>query len=88
MEIKKLTIEVPLDLLERATGASGQGITPTIRRGLELVAASGAYGRLRDLKGKIKDPPRVMNAGGKPVVGTKTVVVSLDVHSATLPMRS
>lgn len=54
MKIKKLTIEVPEDLLKRATAASGQGITPTIRRGLELVAASGTYARLRDLKGKVK----------------------------------
>jgi len=54
MKVKKLTIEVPEDLLERATTALGQGITPTIRRGLELVAASGAYARLRDLKGKVK----------------------------------
>ena len=54
MKVKKLTIEVPEDLLERATAVSGQGITPTIRRGLELVAASGAYARLRDLKGKVK----------------------------------
>ena len=54
MKVKKLTIEVPEDLLERATAASGQGITPTIRRGLELVAASGAYARLRGLKGKVK----------------------------------
>jgi hypothetical protein len=54
MKAKKLTIEVPKDLLERATAASGQGITPTIRRGLELVAASGAYARLRALRGKVK----------------------------------
>ena len=54
MEIKKLTIEVPRELLERATVASGEGITPTIRRGLELVAISGAYARLRALKGKVK----------------------------------
>ena len=54
MKVKKLTIEVPEDLLERATAASGQGITPTIRRGLELVAASGVYARLRGLKGKVK----------------------------------
>jgi len=54
MKVKKLTIEVPEDLLRRATTASRQGITPTIRRGLELVAASGAYSRLRDLKGKVK----------------------------------
>ncbi|HLF86433.1 MAG TPA: hypothetical protein VI584_05070 [Nitrospiria bacterium] len=54
MKLKKLTVEVPNDLLERAIAASGQGITPTIRRGLELVAASGAYARLRGLKGKVK----------------------------------
>ena len=54
MKVKKVTIEVPEDLLERATEASGQGITPTIRRGLELLAASGAYARLRRLKGKVK----------------------------------
>ena len=54
MELKKITIEVPADLLERATTASGQGITPTIRRGLELVASSAAYARLRQMKGKVK----------------------------------
>ena len=54
MELKKITIEVPAHLLERATNASGQGITPTIRRGLELVASSAAYARLRRMKGKVK----------------------------------
>ena len=54
MGLKKLTIQVPEELLERATAASGQGITPTIRRGLELMAASVAYAKLRRLKGKVK----------------------------------
>jgi hypothetical protein len=54
MKLKKLTVEVPADLLARATTATGQGITPTIRRGLELVAAGHAYAALRDLKGKVK----------------------------------
>lgn len=55
MELKKITIEVPAaDLLERATAASGQGITPTICRGLELVGSSAAYARLRQMKGKVK----------------------------------
>ena len=54
MGLKKLTIQVPEELLERATAASRQGITPTIRRGLELMAASGAYAKLRRLKGKVK----------------------------------
>jgi len=52
--LKKLTIQVPAELLERATAASGEGITPTIRRGLELMAASGAYAKLRRLRGKVK----------------------------------
>ncbi len=54
MKVKKLTVEVPSDLLERATTATGQGITPTIRRGLELVAASGAYANLRKRRGRVK----------------------------------
>ncbi len=54
MRRKKLTLEVPEDLLNRATKATGEGITPTVRRGLELVAASGAYAKLRALKGKLK----------------------------------
>jgi len=54
MALKKLTMEIPEELLERATSASGQGITPTVRRGLELVAASGAYAKLRRLRGKVK----------------------------------
>ncbi len=53
-QLKKLTIEVPAELLERATTASGKGVTPTVRRGLELVAAGGAYGRLRRFRGKIR----------------------------------
>jgi hypothetical protein len=52
--VRKLTIEVPADLLARATTASGEGVTPTVRRGLELVAAGGAYGRLRRFRGKVK----------------------------------
>ncbi len=54
MKLKKLTLEVPEDLLERAKSATGQGITQTIRRGLEMVAASRAYAQLRSLKGKVK----------------------------------
>lgn len=53
-KLKKITLEVPDEILQRATAVTGQGITPTIRKGLELVAASGAYAQLRSLKGKIK----------------------------------
>jgi hypothetical protein len=54
VKTKKLTLEVPQELLEKATHVTGEGITPTIRKGLELVAASGAYAKLRSLKGKVK----------------------------------
>jgi hypothetical protein len=39
-ELKKVTVMLPADLLERATMATGKGITPTIREGLEAMAAS------------------------------------------------
>lgn len=54
MKVKKITLEVPEVLLRQATKASGQGITATIRRGLELVAANAAYAQLRVLKGKVR----------------------------------
>ena len=51
---QKVTIEVPADLLKRARRSSGEGITATVRRGLELVAARGAYEKLRGLRGKVR----------------------------------
>ena len=54
MEIaRKITVEVPLDLLEKAQRASGTGVTQTVRAGLQLVAASRTYARLRRLRGKV-----------------------------------
>jgi hypothetical protein len=53
-KLKKVTAVLPQDLLRRAQRASGQGITPTIRRGLELVAAGRAYDGLRRLRGRVK----------------------------------
>ena len=50
---RKITVEVPEKLLERAQRASGTGVTQTIRAGLQLVAASRTYARLRQLRGKV-----------------------------------
>jgi hypothetical protein len=50
---RKITVEIPEALLQRAQQASGTGITQTVRTGLELLAASEAYKRLRQLRGKI-----------------------------------
>jgi hypothetical protein len=51
---RKITVEVPVELLEKAQRASGSGITQTVRTGLQLVAASQAYARLRQLRGKVR----------------------------------
>jgi len=51
---RKITVEVPPELLEKAQRASGAGITQTVRTGLELVAASQTYARLRQLRGKVR----------------------------------
>ena len=54
MTLKKVTVLLPEDLLDKARRSTGKGITPTIRQGLQLVAAGGAYERLRRLRGKVK----------------------------------
>ncbi|MGO9520013.1 MAG: hypothetical protein ACLPND_23500 [Candidatus Korobacteraceae bacterium] len=52
--VRKITVEVPAELLERAQHAGGTGITQTVRTGLQLVAASQTYARLRQLRGKVR----------------------------------
>ena len=51
---RKITVEIPEDLLEKAQRASGTGVTQTVRAGLQLLAASQAYSRLRQLRGKVQ----------------------------------
>jgi hypothetical protein len=51
---RKITIEIPEDLLEKAQQATQSGITQTVRTGLQLVAASQTYDRLRELRGKVR----------------------------------
>jgi hypothetical protein len=52
--VRKITVEIPQELLEKAQRASGTGITQTVRTGLQLVAASRTYARLRQLRGKVR----------------------------------
>ena len=52
--LRKITVEVPAELLEKAQRAGGGGVTQTVRTGLQLVAASQAYARLRKLRGKVR----------------------------------
>lgn len=51
---RKITVEVPPELLQRAQEAIGAGVTETVRVGLKLVAASRTYARLRQLRGKVR----------------------------------
>jgi Arc/MetJ-type ribon-helix-helix transcriptional regulator len=51
---RKITVEVPEELLEKAQQAIGGGITETVRTGLQLVAASKTYAQLRKLRGKVR----------------------------------
>lgn len=50
---KKITVHVPEELLADARRSTGRGITETVRQGLQLVAASETYARLRGLRGKV-----------------------------------
>jgi hypothetical protein len=50
---RKVTVEIPRELLDKAQRATGTGITQTVRIGLQLVAASRTYARLRQLRGKV-----------------------------------
>ena len=52
--LRKITIEVPADLLDQAQQASGTGITQTVRTGLQLVAVSQACARLRGMRSRVR----------------------------------
>lgn len=52
--LRKITVKVPAELLVKAQKESGAGITQTVRTGLQLVVASRAYTRLRQLRGKVR----------------------------------
>ncbi|MFO1186882.1 MAG: hypothetical protein U1E87_05205 [Alphaproteobacteria bacterium] len=52
--LRKITVEVPADLLARAQTETGKGITDTVREGLEVLRRRNAFRRLRELRGKVK----------------------------------
>jgi hypothetical protein len=52
--VRKITVEVPADLLDRAQAASGESLTETVRQGLRLVAAGLAFKSLRARRGKVR----------------------------------
>ncbi|MCC6219859.1 MAG: hypothetical protein IT291_01305 [Deltaproteobacteria bacterium] len=51
---KKITLYVAEDLLQRAQEETGVGISDTVRKALQLMAASSSYEELRKLRGKVR----------------------------------
>jgi hypothetical protein len=54
IKFRKITVQVPAKLLEKAQQASRAGTTQTVHLGLQLVAATNAYARLRQFRGKVQ----------------------------------
>ena len=52
-KLKKITVQVPADVLERAT-AEGEGLSDVVRKALELRANQQAWRRLERWSGKVK----------------------------------
>ena len=49
---KKITVQIPDELLKNAQEFTQEGVTQTVNAGLEKLAASLAYQRLGELRGK------------------------------------
>ena len=54
MDAKRVTANLPADLLQAAMAVTGKGITETLVEGLELVRRSGAFKKAMRLQGKIQ----------------------------------
>lgn len=51
---RKITVHVPSRLLEKAQESTGEGVTATVRRGLQMIAGRKSYEEILALKGKVK----------------------------------
>ncbi len=51
---RRVTANLPADLLAEATKTTGKGITETLVLGLEMVRRSGAAAKADQLKGKLR----------------------------------
>jgi hypothetical protein len=54
MSVKRVTANLPADLLEDARAVTGKGITETLVEGLKLVRRTGAYQKAMRLRGKLQ----------------------------------
>jgi hypothetical protein len=53
-DVRKITVEVPEDLLAAAQAFTGEGITETVREALELLRQREVQNRARQLRGKVR----------------------------------
>ena len=53
-ELRKITVQVPVDDLESAQAYTGEGVTETVRTALKKLASLHAQQRLLKLRGKVK----------------------------------
>jgi len=53
-ELRKITVQVPDALLEKAQAYTGEGVTQTVTAGLKRLASIQAQQELLKLRGKIK----------------------------------
>lgn len=51
---KKVTVNLPADVLEKAQRITGRGITPTIIEGLRELERRAQRSALRQLRGKVR----------------------------------
>lgn len=53
-EMRKITVQVPEEMLEKAQAYTGEGVTQTVTAGLQRLASIRAQQELLKLRGKIK----------------------------------
>ena len=64
-ELRKITINLPADLVDAAMEDSGKGLTQTIREALEAMRARAAYDRMLALRGQVAFQMTWQEAAGK-----------------------
>lgn len=53
-EMRKITVEVPNELLKRVQEFTGEGVTETVRQALQKLDSMRAQRELLQLRGKVK----------------------------------
>jgi len=51
---RKITVKLPVEAIENAMRATGQGLTPTLLEGLRELERRGKRSALRKLRGKVR----------------------------------